>query len=292
MEAQLKEFYQRGYIVIKFALPTRIAEQALAEAGGLAYANIFKDAIGDSHMDPFRSQAVFSDTAPFKWIQTSITDLVELFNMGWSPRNWVVIWSKAGGGEQAPHQDFPKREVTHAMAGVGFKYDKKTKRDKEVRIRPTIQAGIIISLMPATKLIIYDRCFNDADMTKKKELLMDAGECVIFRGDLVHAGAAFAEDNYRIHATLVIPEVPWDPNATEAVPIRDHKCRFCPKRMETQRAINAHIQFCQANPERENHLRDKRARNRRPKKCERCGVLWATQSIYYKHRPKCIGTNM
>jgi hypothetical protein len=283
MERQLREFYDRGYMRIENALPTLIAEQALEAAGSLKYVGIFKDAIGDLQIDPHRAQGSFPSTTPFKQLKSSMYELIRSYNMGWAPKNWVVIWSKAGGEEQAPHQDFPKREITHARAGIGFK------GNKEVQIRPTIQAGIIVALMPNTKLIVYDRCFNDADLSKKREIALDVGECIIFRGDLVHAGAAFDENNWRVHATLTIPEVPWDSNATEAVALKEHKCNFCPMRTYTAGAIHAHMQYCKANPDCENHLKAKRKLNQRPKTCARCGRVCATRSIYYKH--KCSNKN-
>jgi hypothetical protein len=252
MELQLREFYDRGYMRIKNALPISTIEQALQAAGLLKYVGIFKDAIGDLLIDPHRAQGSLPRTAPFKQLISSMTELILSYNMGWAPKNWVMLWSKGGGEEQAPHQDFPKREITHARAGIGFK------GNKEMQIRPTIQAGVIVALMPDTKLIVYDRCFNDADMSKRREILLDAGECIIFRGDLVHAGAAFEEDNYRVHATLTIPAVPWDSNATEAVAFKEHKCGFCSIKKNTTRDIHAHMQYCKANPDREKHLKSKR----------------------------------
>lgn len=278
MERQLKEFYDRGYMRIQYALPTTTAEQVLEAAPSLTYVGIFKDVIGEYKTDPYRAQGALPNKTPFKQLRTSMVELIRSYNMSWVPKNWVMLRSKAGGEEQVPHQDFPKREVTHARAGIGFN------RDNEVQIQPSIQAGIIIALMNNTKLIVYEGCFNDADMAKRKELLLDAGECIIFRGDLVHAGAAFEEDNYRIHATLTIPEVPWDPDATEAVPFKDHKCPFCRLLKGTAQSLSAHVRYCAGNPDREKHLKTKRELNMKPKTCARCGRVCATRHIYYKHR--------
>jgi hypothetical protein len=278
MERRLKEFNDRGYMRIASALPPATINSVLDAAKTVSFEAIFKDVIGEFTTDAYRSQGSFTKAAPLSELRKSATKMISMFGMGWAPKNWVVLYSKAGGQEQAPHQDFPKREVTHARAGVGFK------GIKAVRIKPTIQAGIIIALMPNTKLIVYDGCFNDADVCKKRNLVLEAGECIIFRGDLVHAGAAFSEDNYRVHATLTIPAVPWDENATEAVPTRKRKCAFCEMRKDTSQAINSHAQYCQGNPRRDTNLKRKRELNWKTTICKQCSRVCATRSIFHKHK--------
>jgi len=54
------------------------------------------------------------------------------------------------------------------------------------------------------------RPFNGAEKT----ITLNAGDLVIFRGDLSHAGAAFDEDNYRLHVYIDSPVHPRTKNET------------------------------------------------------------------------------
>jgi hypothetical protein len=283
MEKQLKEFMDTGYFRIQNAVTPDMIERILDTVDGLEFKPVFKDAIGDNQMDAFRQQAHFGENRarPFKELRKRLTQIVSSYRKNWEPKNWVVLWSKAGGNEQAPHQDFPKREVTHARAGVGFT------KNKAMRITPSIQAGIIVALMPDTELVVYHGCFNDAVASRKRTLLFQAGEAIIFRGDLVHSGAAFAKDNYRIHAALTVKGVPWDENATEAVPMKTEKCLFCPEERLTSAAIHSHMRYCIQNPKRGSHLKTKRERNKKTRRCERCELLCVSVDAYYKHKKKC-----
>lgn len=49
---------------------------------------------------------------------------------------------------------------------------------------------------------------------KKQVIILNKGDILYFRGDLVHAGAAYAEDNYRIHCYLDSDKVPRPANRT------------------------------------------------------------------------------
>jgi hypothetical protein len=48
----------------------------------------------------------------------------------------------------------------------------------------------------------------------RKTLILQAGDAVLFRGDLVHAGSEYSKANVRLHIYLDSPVVPRDPNRT------------------------------------------------------------------------------
>ena len=48
----------------------------------------------------------------------------------------------------------------------------------------------------------------------RKTLVLNKGDAVLFRADLVHGGAAYTTSNMRLHAYLDHPSVPRDPNRT------------------------------------------------------------------------------
>lgn len=49
---------------------------------------------------------------------------------------------------------------------------------------------------------------------RRKTLVLNKGDAVLFRADLVHGGAAYTTANMRLHAYLDHPSVPRDPNRT------------------------------------------------------------------------------
>jgi len=49
---------------------------------------------------------------------------------------------------------------------------------------------------------------------RRKTLVLNKGDAVLFRADLVHGGAAYTITNMRLHAYLDHPSVPRDPNRT------------------------------------------------------------------------------
>ena len=52
------------------------------------------------------------------------------------------------------------------------------------------------------------------DPIEPKVLVLDAGDAVLFRADLVHAGAEYESENMRIHCYIDSPVVPRNPNKT------------------------------------------------------------------------------
>jgi ectoine hydroxylase-related dioxygenase (phytanoyl-CoA dioxygenase family) len=63
-------------------------------------------------------------------------------------------------------------------------------------------------LQDNTTLDVFD------DQGEHKLLALDAGDILLFRSDLVHAGSAYTEDNLRLHAYLDSPFVKRITNRT------------------------------------------------------------------------------
>ena len=47
-----------------------------------------------------------------------------------------------------------------------------------------------------------------------EELTLDVGDLLIFRGDFIHAGSSYEEDNYHLHTFLDSEVVKRQPNET------------------------------------------------------------------------------
>ncbi|KAE8965584.1 hypothetical protein PF005_g24014 [Phytophthora fragariae] len=174
--------------------------------------------------------------------------------------------SLPGGEEQDPHQDTPAVEIGKAR-----------KKFSE------IQAGLIIGLTENTKLVLYPKCFVVADPRRRTEVRLGAGDCVIFRGDVVHSGAAFTELNYKIHCVLVIKGIKWGADVTEFAPPPAYKCEFCPFMAPTKLQVSNHKRGCLRNPARAaNRARD-RELNKKGMFCCVCKKQFAKRNTYYKH---------
>ena len=74
---------------------------------------------------------------------------------------------------------------------------------------------MIVSLQDGTQLVVYP--FDKEG--KMVELTLDAGDIVIFRGDLIHSGAAYDTCNISLHLYIDSPRAPHqrDAEATYAV---------------------------------------------------------------------------
>lgn len=95
----------------------------------------------------------------------------------------VALHSLAGCCEQQMHTDYNATDVKRCVA------------------KPM---GVILALQDGTSL-----CLHDAE-----DVHMSVGDVLVFDGDVVHAGAAYAEPNTRIHLYLDCPGVHRPTNVT------------------------------------------------------------------------------
>lgn len=63
-------------------------------------------------------------------------------------------------------------------------------------------------------LLFFLALEDDTQAVQRKTLQLAAGDAVVFRADLIHAGSAYDKNNIRIHAYLDHPSVKRDPNRT------------------------------------------------------------------------------
>lgn len=104
---------------------------------------------------------------------------------------WRVLFSDAGCDEQSPHADFRPTDKLRRC------------RDQDFPL------SMLIALMPETKLAVWPssvgwmRDGQQFPIRAKKEVLnLEPGDVLVFRGDLVHAGAAYAKGNFRLFCFL------------------------------------------------------------------------------------------
>jgi len=117
----------------------------------------------------------------------------ELFNSDcYNRSNWVVLHSKLGSKRQQPHHDYEPSEKLSNCPDNKF------------------PLAILSALMDKTTLNVW--------LDGKEEVAqLSKGDILIFRGDFIHAGSAYEEENVRMHCYLDSPFVPRAPNRTHII---------------------------------------------------------------------------
>lgn len=274
LQPYLKEFWERGFVVLKDVVPKDKVDAFLsvAEDRDLEYTPIFKSVFSDN-FDERRLQALFPDQPmqQFQDVQDAVrSSIIIPADMQWIDRKWTILKSLAGGGEQDSHQDFPRVETSRA------------RKDKD-----TIQAGLLVGLMPDTHIIVYEGCFAEADAEKRLKVGYGPGDVVLFRGDLVHAGAAFPDLNYRVHTNLTVDGIEWDQNATEFAPPKVYKCKMCPFRAPLKHTVHNHWRCCKQNKHRGEIALAYKKRNELGGTCDVCKRFFSLRNTMIKHQKKC-----
>ena len=90
-----------------------------------------------------------------------------------------VMFSKKGSKEQDFHYDYNPDKLKNV---------------------PTMPRLVLLALQDATQILLYD---DAQDKIVTVELRY--GDCLVFDANMIHAGAAFARDNVRIHCYLDVP---------------------------------------------------------------------------------------
>ena len=78
-----------------------------------------------------------------------------------------------------------------------------------------LQNGTKLDVWPEShRLMRRPRLTRHTPKVARKTVELDAGDVIVFRGDLIHAGSAYTARNLRIHAYLDHPTVSRPPNRT------------------------------------------------------------------------------
>lgn len=154
--------------------------------------------------DGLRRQCNLKNNKHTKLLIQKIKKHFEQTNL--TANEFVILHSISGCSEQLPHCDY-EPNLTFA-----------TTPDVEVPL------GCIIALQDNTKFIVWPKSIRlmalHLELTEQMEpinkqiLILNKGDILYFRGDLVHAGAAYDESNYRIHCYIDSNKVPRPVNYT------------------------------------------------------------------------------
>lgn len=123
-------------------------------------------------------------------LQTIISSLPELSETELSP--WRLIISKDGCAPQVAHTDWVPQETSSKSFACVVALQPNTTLD----IWPGAHAVLSESLQEGGGYLARSRLLAIA----RSQICLDAGDVLLFRSDLVHAGSAYAKRNVRLHA--------------------------------------------------------------------------------------------
>lgn len=266
VEQKMKLFWENGYVLFESIVGDDVVGDLLCKVDKLKYVPIFKN-INTKEYDDNRLQASIQR---HKWsipLKQVINDqiIAKVSQMRWTSKNWVVLKSLPGGEEQSVHRDFPSFEIGRARA------------------TDSIQAGLIVGLMNDTKLIVYKLGPNEVNANGRRIITFGKGDCLLFRGDLLHAGADYDTLNYRIHSAITVDGVDWNQNATETVPTVLYKCDFCPFMTNDRKQVYNHKMCCKHNPNLALIKEQRKKRIQKSVQCEECVATYTNTESYSKH---------
>jgi hypothetical protein len=185
----MESLHVDGYAVLrKFATPVRDYYVSLAEQA----TPIFNDNPTEHRNDNLRCQL----TLRGPMVGNLRNRLQELFPAH-TAKDWVLLKSLPGCRQQAAHTDYVPSPELHVASD------------------DTVPLLFLLAVEDNTRLEVWPRSHRPRRYPiMQTTVTLSAGDALIFRGDLVHAGSAYSDQNVRIHAYLDHPAVPRDPNRT------------------------------------------------------------------------------
>lgn len=207
-QKQLNDLHTRGYIVVKKVFPNNIT----------IFRELDKFADEDTEIifntkktnDKKRSQVTLTGCNVKVKMTNNTKSFVHNINMtlknmfpDHTPSDMVVLRSDPGCKAQIAHQDYRTKDLWPIDEYIP---------DKEFPL------GVVIALMDDTYFDVWPESIgflNKKTKINPKRLKINKEDVVIFRGDLVHAGASFEEYNIRIHTYLDHPKIKRKQNSTE-----------------------------------------------------------------------------
>ena len=119
------------------------------------------------------------------------------------PKNPVVITSLAGCQEQAPHCDWNV-----------FEFSGDDREGCPYGFMLCIDDCCRLVVWESSHLVVRSIQISTDHFPTKKIINLVRGDVLIFRGDLIHAGAAYETDNVRLHCYLDVPGTKRTPDRT------------------------------------------------------------------------------
>ncbi|KAE8888970.1 hypothetical protein PF003_g26885 [Phytophthora fragariae] len=268
-QALKARFWNEGYLIENLQLSDAILQEALEEVQQLPFSPIFGE-VYKLERDPNRLQASITTFGPaMEKVYQTIRNIVTRSDNEWYTKRklWAALKSLPGGLRQGIPCDFPSFETSKAILEKG-----------------AVQASVIVALMSKTHFYIYPGCFGTyVDHDKCAAVTLDAGEFLLFRGDLVHAGADFKKENIRLHCYVRVRGISQMADSTETAVFSSYVCEFCGEICDSRRHLSNHRRYCHKNPKRVKAKEKRKKADERGGHCGLCSVSFTKRSAYHQH---------
>lgn len=199
-DIDLNELYENGYMVLKshVYIPDKIIRSLLgfSDADGGAIFN--HNEISQENDLKRRQYFIKPDAYQTKKFMDSLDRNLRHIFPSLYPNDWVILEAKPGCKPQAAHTDyFPPvcpLEIHEIPINVLIALQKNTSLNVWPKSHKLVSTEYL-----GDDVRRYD---NDIKPIHKKVIKMEPGDMLLFRGDLVHAGAGYSELNFRMHCYL------------------------------------------------------------------------------------------
>jgi hypothetical protein len=158
---------------------------------------IFNDKAADIEASDKLRLQVFIPKSYAPWKQR-VTEFARRYFPKLKPTDSVVLYSKPGCKQQTFHADYVP---TPKLLALPLEY---------------VPMGLIYAFQEGTKLVVRPGVFGDNldELIEPITVYLNPGDVLVFRPDLVHAGAGYDYANKRVHAFLDSPRFKRPDNQT------------------------------------------------------------------------------
>lgn len=146
-------------------------------------------------------ELVTSSNTPLQQLHGAVHNIVhETTSPRMQLQNWVCIQSNPGCQRQAMHCDLPPDSNHEKLQSIG--------------VLVAIEFGTSMWIWPGSHRLHDIEIPVDFPPIPAVQVHMEPGDVLCFRGDLIHAGAAYVYENIRLHAYGYMPSAPRIRNKT------------------------------------------------------------------------------
>ncbi|KAE8892295.1 hypothetical protein PF003_g23579 [Phytophthora fragariae] len=263
-------FWNDGYYVVKCFMEEDEIGTALRAVQDLADTRWFRDTDNAlrRHAPLNLSDNINANAPVFRLVHERMIELASRLHPAWSVASqWRPVELREGSTPQHLHRDFWAAETCSAIVKSEW-----------------VQGSVLVALTAGPKLITVPGAFQGCTLRNDAHVVeMDAGDLLIFRGDLPHANPAAETLDIRLEGTLLVDGVAHS-NGVEKVAWGFYRCHFCFKKCDSKGALTNHAnRYCDLNPDKEAVAKKRKANNEKGAYCDKCDRHFGKKNTYNKH---------
>jgi len=139
------------------------------------------------------------------WFMDTLQSFVNQINPLLTCSPWVVIHSKSGCLRQQPHLDYILTDDLRKLLDTVEKVP--------LLVLVALENNTYLDLWTQSPGIVQEK-WDMMSVAESTIVDLSAGDILVFRADMIHAGSAYSSENTRLHAYLDSPFLKRDPNRT------------------------------------------------------------------------------